>query len=94
MRFPVSQSLAWCADKPHWAVIMSRGSKYTKQVIEMDFQYPSEGIHYHWDQGECIALPGVAKLHLAPHSNMRLLNSRGSRPSYVTDPSRCDLLQL
>ena len=34
------------------AVIMSRGSKYTKQVIEVDFQYPSEGIHYHWDRGE------------------------------------------
>ena len=42
----------WCADKPSWAVVMSRGSKYMKQVIEMDFQYPSEGIHYHWDQGD------------------------------------------
>ncbi len=41
-----------CADKPQWAVIMSRGSKYIKQVIEMDFQYPSEGIHYNWDKGE------------------------------------------
>ena len=39
---------------------MSRGSKYTKQVVEMDFQYPSEGIHYHWDQGEHIVLPAVA----------------------------------
>ena len=44
--------VADCAGKPQWAVIMSRGSKYTKQVIEVDFQYPSEGIHYHWDRGE------------------------------------------
>ncbi len=44
--------MTWCADKPSWAVVMSRGSKYTKQVVEMDFQYPSEGIHYHWDQGK------------------------------------------
>ena len=44
--------VADCAGKSQWAVIMSRGSKYTKQVIEVDFQYPSEGIHYHWDRGE------------------------------------------
>ena len=31
---------------------MSKGSKYTKQVVEVDFQYPSEGIHFHWDRGE------------------------------------------
>ena len=43
---------------------MSRGSKYTKQVIEIDFQYPSEGIHYHWDQGD--RLPKCyQELHLA-----------------------------
>lgn len=53
--------MMWYADKPHWAVIVSRGSKYTKQVIEMDFQYPSEGIHYHWDQGEYFSYPGEAK---------------------------------
>ena len=44
--------VAGCAGKSQWAVIMSRGSKYTKQVIEVDFQYPSEGIHYHWNRGE------------------------------------------
>ena len=39
---------------------MTKGTKYTKQVIEMDFQYPSEGIHYHWDQGEGLSmLPGL-----------------------------------
>ena len=47
---------------------MSRGSKYIRQVIEMDFQYPSEGIHYHWDKGgtplalhlstACLGMPG------------------------------------
>ena len=30
---------------------MSKGTKYLQQVIEMDFQYPSEGIHYNWDKG-------------------------------------------
>ena len=36
-----------------WAGIMSKGTKYLQQVIEMDFQYPSEGIHYNWDKGAC-----------------------------------------
>ena len=41
-------------------MIMSKGSKYTKQVVEVDFQYPSEGIHFHWDRGESCMSEGAA----------------------------------
>ena len=30
---------------------MSRGAGYLDQVVELDFQYPSEGIHKRWDGG-------------------------------------------
>jgi hypothetical protein len=30
---------------------MSRGAGYLDQVVELDFQYPSEGIHKRWDAG-------------------------------------------
>jgi hypothetical protein len=36
---------------PQWAVVMSRGAGYLDQVVELDFQYPSEGIHKRWDGG-------------------------------------------
>lgn len=42
------------ATKQQWAVVMSRDTEFRHQVVEFDFQYPSEGIHYHWDKG---ALP-------------------------------------
>merc|ERR1711865_738658 len=32
-----------------WAVVMSRNAPYKEQRVEMDFQYPSEGIHKRWD---------------------------------------------
>ncbi len=35
-----------------WAVVMSRCTEYKDQVIELDFLYPSEGIHRRWDEGE------------------------------------------
>ena len=35
-----------------WAVVMSRCNEYKDQVIELDFLYPSEGIHRRWDEGE------------------------------------------
>lgn len=31
---------------------MSRCNEYKDQVIELDFLYPSEGIHRRWDEGE------------------------------------------
>ena len=30
---------------------MSRCDEYKDQVIELDFLYPSEGIHRRWDEG-------------------------------------------
>jgi hypothetical protein len=37
--------------KQQWAVVMSRDADFRHQVVEVDFQYPSEGIHYHWNKG-------------------------------------------
>ena len=34
-----------------WAVVMSRNAGFVDQVVELDFQYPSEGIHKRWDGG-------------------------------------------
>lgn len=30
---------------------MSRHAGFAKQCLELDFQYPSEGIHRRWDGG-------------------------------------------
>ncbi|KAG8367995.1 hypothetical protein BUALT_Bualt16G0130600 [Buddleja alternifolia] len=34
-----------------WGVVMSRNSGYSEQVVELDFLYPSEGIHRRWESG-------------------------------------------
>ena len=34
-----------------WAIVMSRGAGFSDQVVELDFLYPSEGIHRRWDAG-------------------------------------------
>ena len=34
-----------------WAVVMSRNGGFIDQCVELDFQYPSEGIHRRWDAG-------------------------------------------
>ena len=39
-----------------WAVVMSRCNEYKDQVIELDFLYPSEGIHRRWDEGVAASL--------------------------------------
>ncbi|KAL0447437.1 UNVERIFIED_CONTAM: Casein kinase-like protein HD16 [Sesamum latifolium] len=31
-----------------WAVVMSRGAGFADQVVELDFLYPSDGIHKRW----------------------------------------------
>ena len=35
-----------------WAVVMSRNAGFIDQCVELDFQYPSEGIHRRWDAGK------------------------------------------
>ncbi|KAF7819286.1 casein kinase 1-like protein HD16 [Senna tora] len=34
-----------------WGVVMSRNAGYSDQVVELDFLYPSEGIHRRWESG-------------------------------------------
>ncbi|KAG8375614.1 hypothetical protein BUALT_Bualt10G0118700 [Buddleja alternifolia] len=34
-----------------WAIVMSRGAGFSDQVVELDFLYPSEGVHRRWDAG-------------------------------------------
>ena len=38
-----------------WAVVMSRNAGFIDQCVELDFQYPSEGIHRRWDAGSTFA---------------------------------------
>ena len=38
-----------------WAVVMSRNAGFIDQCVELDFQYPSEGIHRRWDAGSAFA---------------------------------------
>ena len=44
-----------------WAVVMSRNAGFVDQCVELDFQYPSEGIHRRWDAGgaplQCCLVP-------------------------------------
>ncbi|KAJ0933786.1 hypothetical protein HanRHA438_Chr03g0100101 [Helianthus annuus] len=34
-----------------WGIVMSRDTQYSNQVVELDFLYPSEGIHRRWENG-------------------------------------------
>ncbi|GKA32674.1 hypothetical protein Tco_0719041 [Tanacetum coccineum] len=34
-----------------WGVVMSRNARFSDQVVELDFLYPSEGIHRRWESG-------------------------------------------
>ncbi|GKV20224.1 hypothetical protein SLEP1_g30382 [Rubroshorea leprosula] len=34
-----------------WGVVMSRNPGFSEQVVELDFLYPSEGIHHRWESG-------------------------------------------
>ena len=43
-----------------WAVVMSRNAGFIDQCVELDFQYPSEGIHRRWDAGsKCLLTVGL-----------------------------------
>ena len=52
-----------------WAVVMSRNAGFDHQCVELDFQYPSEGIHRRWDAGyritSCAATPDQAAFVLS-----------------------------
>lgn len=43
---------AAACNQGRWCVVMATTSLYTHQVVETDFQYPSEAIHLRWDAGE------------------------------------------
>ena len=42
---------AMATSHTRWAVVMSRNAGFIDQCVELDFQYPSEGIHRRWDAG-------------------------------------------
>eukprot|EP00951_Prasinocladus_malaysianus_P027164 scaffold243078_cov31-Prasinocladus_malaysianus.AAC.1 len=52
-----------------WAVVMSRNAGFVDQCVELDFQYPSEGIHRRWDGGfritACASTPDQAAFVLS-----------------------------
>ena len=45
-----------------WAVVMSRNAGFIDQCVELDFQYPSEGIHRRWDAGSKCSVSTLACL--------------------------------
>lgn len=69
--------------KQQWAIVMSRDTDFRHQVVEIDFQYPSEGIHYHWDKG---ALPCCACCCFVPGP---LLNSNGQPKCSLAQNCEC-----
>ncbi|KAE9452324.1 hypothetical protein C3L33_15775, partial [Rhododendron williamsianum] len=44
-------SLVVMSKGSRWAIVMSRGAGFSDQVVELDFLYPSEGVHQRWDAG-------------------------------------------
>ena len=48
----------------HWVVVVTSGTGFTGQAVELDFVYPSEAIHHYWDEGApccpATALPNPA----------------------------------
>lgn len=59
---PLPRSTTWAVVMSHlqapllplprsttWAVVMSRCAGFESQCVELDFQYPSEGIHRRWE---------------------------------------------
>ena len=47
---------------------MSRCNEYKDQVIELDFLYPSEGIHRRWDEGVTAMTTPAAQSLTSLHS--------------------------
>jgi len=45
---------------------MSRNAGFIDQCVELDFQYPSEGIHRRWDAGAPL-LPASLVVHNIQH---------------------------
>lgn len=39
-------------DNYYWVVVVTAGTGYDSQAVELDFVYPSEAIHHYWDRGE------------------------------------------
>ena len=60
---------AMATSHSRWAVVMSRNAGFVDQCVELDFQYPSEGIHRRWDAGyritSCAATPDQAAFVLS-----------------------------
>ena len=60
-------SMATCATR--WAICMSRNAGLVDQCAELDYMYPSEGIHRRWDCGFritcCAATPDQAAFVLS-----------------------------
>ena len=48
-----------------WAVVMSRNAGFVDQCVELDFQYPSEGIHRRWDAGGTAPESARTSIHFA-----------------------------
>ena len=41
----------------HWVVVVTSGTGFSGQAVELDFVYPSEAIHHYWDEGALACSP-------------------------------------
>jgi hypothetical protein len=68
-------------EKQQWAIVMSRDTEFGQQFVEIDFQYPSEGIHYYWNKGA--HLSAMSSFHLSVNPRITGAATRGAA---IADP--------
>nr|GEW57454.1 casein kinase 1-like protein HD16 [Tanacetum cinerariifolium] len=77
-----------------WGVVMSRNIGFYDQVVELDFLYPSEGIHCRWESGYRItsmaATPDQAAFILRIRGNPIVVTSAVVEPIKVQEPVPLD----
>ena len=65
-----------------WAVVMSRNAGFVDQCVELDFMYPSEGIHRRWDSGFRITCTAATPDQVGGG----VTTTTGSRPTFQSPP--------
>ncbi|KAF8023217.1 hypothetical protein BT93_F0657 [Corymbia citriodora subsp. variegata] len=64
-----------------WAVVSTKGTRFTDQAVELDFQYPTEGIHERLKQGYYITSVATNPDEYSRRSTSRSTSKRRCRAS-------------
>ena len=73
-----------------WCVVMAATRLYTRQVVETDFQYPSEAIHLRWDAGEPPQPPSRPPPLACPGPTTAARSRCGCSPPHLARPQSQD----